>query len=77
MTIADGVCYVNLSSEFLEQPYNVSSEATIYSIVNSLVEFSNVNKVQILVDGESELMYRENINLDTIFTRNLDLVIQP
>ncbi len=74
VNVKDGVCYVNLSEDFLSQPYNVSSEVTIYSITNSLVELSNVNKVQISVNGETNISYRENISLSGVFERNLDLI---
>lgn len=73
-TIKDGVCYVNLDESFLTQPYNVSAEVAIYSIVNSLVELSNVNKVQISVEGENDFLFREQIDLTTLFERNLDLL---
>ncbi len=73
-TIKDGVCYVNLDETFLTQPYNVSSEVTIYAIVNSLVELKNVNKVQISVDGKNNLLYREQIDMTTLFERNLELL---
>ena len=74
VSVRDGICYVNLDDTFLTQIYNVSSEVTIYSIVNSLAELTGVNKVQISVNGESDIMYRENISLSTVFERNLDLV---
>lgn len=74
VNVKDGVCYVNFNEEFLNQPYNVSSEVTIYSITNSLVELSNVNKVQISVNGETNISYRENISLNNVFERNLDLL---
>ena len=48
----DGICYVNLDSSFLTVVNNVSTEVAVYSIVNSLVELDNINKVQILVNGE-------------------------
>ena len=57
VTVKDGICYVNLDEAFLTQPYNVSSEVTIYSLVNSLVELSNVNKVQISINGKTDVMY--------------------
>lgn len=74
VSVRDGICYVNFDDTFLTQIYNVSSEVTIYSIVNSLAELTGVNKVQISVNGESDIMYRENISLSTVFERNLDLV---
>ena len=77
VTIKDGICYVNLDENFLNQPYNISAEVTIYSITNSLVELSNVNKVQITVNGETNLSYREKISLNEVFERNLDLLAAP
>lgn len=74
ITSKDGICYLNLSKEFLEPVQNTTWEVAIYSLVNSLVELSNINKVQILVDGTTDIMYRESISLTTIFERNLDIV---
>ncbi|MCM1537540.1 MAG: GerMN domain-containing protein [bacterium] len=74
VSIKDGICYVNLDQDFLTQVYNVTSEVTIYSIVNSLVELGGINQVQILVEGKSDLMYREKISLNTLFERNLELI---
>lgn len=74
VTVTDGVCYVNMSKDFLTQIYNVSPEVAIYSIVNSLVELPNVNKVQFAVDGETNINYSDSINLTTVFERNLDIV---
>lgn len=75
VTVQDGTCYVNLNNDFLNQPYNVASDVTIYSITNSLVELPNVNRVQIAVNGETNLSYRENMSLNTVFERNLDLMV--
>lgn len=74
VTVKDGTCYVNLDDGFMTQMYNVTGDVVIYSIVNSLVELPNVNKVQIAVNGETNLTYREIFNLSTVFDRNLDLV---
>lgn len=74
VTVKDGTCYVNLSENFLTQIYNVTSEVTIYSIANSLVELPNVNRVQIAVNGKSDVMFRENTSLAVPYERNLDLV---
>lgn len=74
VNVKDGTCYVNLDNKFLTQIYNVTSDVTIYSIVNSLVELANVNKVQISINGNTSVNYKENINLSTVFERNLELV---
>lgn len=65
----DGICYVNLNDGFLEQGYNVTEAVTIYSIVDSLTELSGISKVQILVNGETDLVYKESMRLDTIYER--------
>lgn len=65
----DGICYVNLDSSFLTVVNNVSTETAVYSIVNSLVELSNINKVQILINGEIPTSFST-----TTFERNLDYV---
>ena len=70
VTVKDGTCYVNLNNDFLNQPYNVASDVTIYSITNSLAELSNVNRVQISINGETNISYRENMSLNNVFERN-------
>lgn len=76
VNVQDRICYVNLDSTFLTQIYNVTSEVTIYSITNSLVELNNVNKVQISINGDTNVNYKENISLSTVFERNLEIVEQ-
>lgn len=66
----DGICYVNLDSSFLTVQNNVPTEVAIYSIVNSLVELSTVNKVQILIDGEVPAGFETGA-----YERNLDFVV--
>ncbi len=65
----DGICYVNLDSSFLTVVNNVSIDVAVYSIVNSLVELSNVNKVQILINGEVPSTFTTST-----FERNWDCV---
>ena len=68
----DGVCYVNLDENFLNVVNNVSTDVSIYSIVNSLVELSNINKVQILINGEVPASFSSSA-----YERNLDIVTTP
>ena len=74
VTVKDRVCYVNLSEEFLTPVYNVTSQTALYSIVNSLVELPGVNRVQISIDGNTDVTYRDSVSLTTLFERNLDLI---
>lgn len=74
VTVKDRVCYVNLSEEFLTPVYDVTSAVALYSIVNSLVELPGVNRVQISIDGDTNVTYRDNVSLTAVFERNLDIV---
>lgn len=74
VVVKDGVCYVNLSNTFLTQVYSVSPEVVIYSITNSLCELSGINKVQILVDGDTSIVFREKMQLNATYERNLDIL---
>ena len=65
----DGICYVNLDESFLAVVNNVSTDLSIYAIANSLVELANVNKVQILINGEVPSSFS-----NSTFDRNLDMV---
>ena len=65
----DGICYVNLDETFLAVVNNVSTDVSVYAIVNSLVELSSVNKVQILINGEVPSSFGTSA-----FERNLDIV---
>ena len=74
VTVKDGICYVNFDSAFLIPVNNVTSEVAIYSVVNSLVELTHVNKVQISVDGNKDIKFREKYELSTVFERNLQII---
>ena len=63
----DGVCYVNLSSDFLIPYGNVPTSVSVLSIVDSLCELPAVDRVQIMVDGvvpeTLESSYERNENI--------------
>ncbi len=74
VTVTDGVCFVNLSGDFMNAMDFVTPEVTIYSIVNSLAELGSVYKVQFHINGESKIVYRDIVDLENPLARNLDLV---
>lgn len=74
VTVRDRVCYVNLSEEFLTPVSNVTSQTALYSLVNSLVELPGVNKVQISIDGDTNVTFWDSVSLTTVFERNLDII---
>ena len=76
VTSKDGVCYVNLDTGFTSQGYDVLGTVTIYSIVNSLTDLPGIQSVQILVNGETNMNYKDNISLETIFQKNSEIVVK-
>ncbi len=63
----DGVCYVNLSSDFLIPYGNVPTSVSVLAIVDSLCALPAVDRVQIMVDGvvpetlESSYEYNDDV----------------
>ncbi|MGN0307665.1 MAG: GerMN domain-containing protein [Lachnospiraceae bacterium] len=74
VNVKDGICYVNLDSNFLVSAYPVNADTVIYSLVNSLTELTGVIKVQLLVEGESKINYREKYDFSVPFEANPHLV---
>ena len=63
VSVREGICYVNLDSKFVADSYDLSPEVAVYSIVNSVIANGNVTKVQILIDGASDAVYKKTIDL--------------
>ena len=74
VVVKDGVCYVNLNHTLLTQGYSVTPEVVVYSITNSLCEVSGINKVQISVDGDTSIVFREKMQLNAMYERNLEML---
>ena len=74
ISVIDRICYVNFSSEFASDMVNARSNVTLYSLVDSLVGLDGIDGVKILVNGNSNLMYRDVISLDGIFYMNNEIV---
>ncbi len=73
VNVRDGVCYVDFDQAFLTQPYSVSAEVALYSIVNTIAEFSDVNKVAFSVDGEATFNFMD-FEISGPYERNLDII---
>ena len=72
MSISNGH-NVNLNNTFLSLASNVTADTVIYSLVNSLTELPGVLKVQLAVDGETEVKLGEK-TLSALFERNMGLL---
>lgn len=74
LSVTDNVCYINFDSAFLNTSLPVSEYVPIYSIVDSLSEMTTVTKVQIMVNGSQNVMFRDVISLNTPFEKSQDYI---
>ncbi len=74
VSVKDGVCYVNFDSKFVTDSYDLNPEVTIYAIVNSIIANANVTKVQILIEGANDVMYKNIVDLSKPLEWNVEIV---
>ena len=74
VSVNENVCYLNFDSDFLNNQLEVKDYIPVYSIVNSLSELSSVNRVQISINGVQNAKFRDSIELNAMFERNLDYI---
>ena len=70
----DGVCYVNLSSDFISKFSGGTGMFSVYSIVNSLCSLESVSSVQILIEGEKGAEFG-NYVFDEPIGSNMSIVV--
>lgn len=76
VSINAGVATVDLTKEFVDKhPGGKEAEQlTIYSIVNSLTEIKDIQKVKFLVNGKTSKEYKGNFKFDVPFPRSPSLI---
>jgi germination protein M len=69
--IKDGVCYIDLSNEFVTKHNggSLGEVMTIQSIVNSLTEIPEIKKVQFLIEGEKQQEFKGHVDFSQPFER--------
>jgi len=74
--IEAGVATVNFSKEFRDNhPGGKAAEQiTIFSVVNSLTELKEIQKVKFLIDGKEEKEYKGSFRFNTPFERSDSLI---
>lgn len=72
ISIRSGTCYVNFDSAFLTDTMDLPPEIIIYSIVNSLSELTDVSQVQIMVNGSSDVKFKESFSLSEPLVKDLN-----
>lgn len=76
VTMADGVCYADLNRAFVDSPLAVSEDVAVYAVVDSLLAAGDAQRVQILVNGETQETYGENMQLYHFYSWNEKLIRQ-
>jgi len=73
VNIKDKVCFIDFDSAFLTQNNNVTAQVALYSIVNTAVEFKNVDRVVLSVDGNSSFTFMD-FNISGAYKQNTDII---
>ncbi len=71
---SDRVCYVNLSSGFIENELDEVIYINTMAIVNTLTEFDFVDRVQILIDGKKIQIESYSDQFSGPISRNRELI---
>lgn len=74
VTTDDENCYLNLDSVFISDALPIQENIPIYSIVNSVVEACQVSNIQISINGETNVVFRESMKLDQFYKSDTSLV---
>ncbi|WP_418790789.1 GerMN domain-containing protein [Phosphitispora sp. TUW77] len=76
INIEDGLCTVDLSREFRDNHWGGSSGEilTVYSLVNTLTQFSTVEKVEILIEGHKIDTLAGHMDLSAPIGRNYQII---
>lgn len=74
VSIKDQICYLNFDEGLRNITPGVSTEAVIYSIVNSVIDGGTVTKVQISINGDSNITFQESVKLDEPLSRNAKII---
>lgn len=74
ISVKEGICYVNFDSKFVQDSYDLNPEVAIYSIVHSIIANGTVSQVQILIDGASDVVYKNSVDLSRALEWKADLI---
>lgn len=73
VSVADGIAYVNLGKQFVDEALSVDAQIPIYSIVNSLIDAGNVSQVQISINGDTSLLFKDKVDMNQLLQVNHEL----
>ena len=74
VSVKDNICYVNLDDGFMDTTNVLNAEIPVYAIVNSVIDGSSISRVQILVNGQTDIQYMGKVDLSKPLSRNPNIV---
>ena len=72
---SDRICYIDLNSEFQDAALEVAENISVYSVVNSIIDSCEADKVQISIEGSNGGNFRKKLPLYKFYEKNQDLVV--
>lgn len=74
--ISKNICVIDLDSKFNNIPGDGTArpETCLYAFVNAICDACNVEGVQFKIEGESDVRFRGEVNLDRVFQRDADMI---
>ena len=76
VTTADRICYINMNSAFQEDALDVAENTAIYSIVDSILDSCEADRVQISIEGSMDGNYENSMPLYSFYQKNEDLIVR-
>ena len=73
---SDRICYINMNSTFRDETPEVGENISIYSVVNSIIDSCDVDRVQISIEGSTEGNFQDSLPLYKFYEKNEDLIAQ-
>ena len=65
-----------MNSAFQEDALDVAEDISVYSIVNSILDSCEADRVQISIEGSTEGNYGSSMPLYNFYQKNEDLIMQ-
>ncbi len=83
VSVNNGYCIVDFSSEMNSAPPGeviANPETVLYAFTNAIIDSCPEDKltgVRFRIEGSSDTRFRDQVNLDQVFTRNADVIYNP
>lgn len=76
--VTNGICYIDFNEAFRSNHYGGSTGEvmTVFSIVNTLTELSDISRVQFLIEGEKTEFFKGHLDFSELFEFNIELTSQ-